>query len=552
MKLRTNNLAKLQKIHFDALVVGGGINGAVSAAALSGKGAKVALVDRRDFASETSQESSNLAWGGIKYLETLEFGLVRKLCMSRNHLIRNYPSTVQEMRFFTTIEKGFRFPVWFIWLGTWFYWLIGNFFTRRPRYLTRRRINKDEPIVNTANATGGFEYSDAYLHDNDARFVFTFIRTAMNNGCIAANYVEVLSGTRKNNQWTIQARDTISEKKFQITADVLVNACGPFADEFNVNTRVQTKHQHVFSKGIHLIVNRLSREPRVLTFFADDGRLFFAIPMGVKTCIGTTDTRMPSPESHVTEEDRDFVLNNINKRLRLEKPLTRDDIIAERCGVRPLVAKKNVDRHGGRGVGAAKDGIDATTGSSKDWMQLSRKHEVEADIEKQYITIFGGKLTDCLNVGDEISELVEEMGITLRFARRRWYGEPHPSVRDDYFHQARLMDLDSYTAPTSSEKLSTRFWRRYGAHALELLEKIRENPAEADVLIHSSEYTRCEIEEAAQREMVTKLEDFLRRRSKIALVMRKDDIRKSKGIKEACRILFGKEAEKKFREYFSA
>lgn len=532
MNLRLNNLAKLQKIHFDVLVVGGGINGAVSSAALSGKGAKVALVDRRDFASETSQESSNLAWGGIKYLETMEFGLVRKLCMSRNHLIRNYPSTVQEIRFFTTIEKGFRFPVWFIWLGTWFYWLIGNFFTGRPRYLTRRRINKDEPVINTANASGGFEYSDAYLHDNDARFVFSFIRTAMNSGCIATNYVEVLSGVRKNNQWTIQARDTISGKKFQITADVLVNACGPYADEFNVNTRVQTKHQHVFSKGIHLIVNRLSKEPRVLTFFADDGRLFFAIPMGAKTCIGTTDTRMASPESHVTEEDRDFVLSNINKRLKLDKPLTREDVIAERCGVRPLVTKKNV-------------------GSNKDWMQLSRKHEVEADLEKQYLTIFGGKLTDCLNVGDEISELVEEMGITLRFPKRRWYGEPHETVRDEFFHQAKLMDLDSYTAQTSSEKLSTRFWRRYGSHALELLEKIRENPAKAEVLIHGAEYTRCEIEEAAQRELVTKLEDFLRRRSKIALVMRKEDIRKSKGIKDACKILFGKEADRKFKEYFA-
>ncbi|HRP69785.1 MAG TPA: FAD-dependent oxidoreductase, partial [Turneriella sp.] len=392
MNLRANNISKLQKIHFDALVVGGGINGAVSAAALSGKGAKVALIDRKDFASETSQESSNLAWGGIKYLESLEFGLVRKLCKSRNHLIKSYPSSVQEIRFFTTIEKGFRFPVWFIWLGTWFYWLIGSFFTRRPRYLSRRRIQKDEPIINTANAVGGFEYSDAYLHDNDARFVFSFVRSAMNNGCIAVNYLEALKATRSHNQWHVDAIDTISGKKLKITADVIVNACGPYADIFNTHTGVETKHQHVFSKGIHLVVNRLSKETRVLTFFADDGRLFFAIPMGAKTCIGTTDTRMPSPEARVTEEDRDFVLGNINKRLKLDKPLTRADIIAERCGVRPLVTKRNTD-------------------GGKDWMQMSRKHEVEANFDTQYITIFGGKLTDCLNVGDEVSELVENMGI---------------------------------------------------------------------------------------------------------------------------------------------
>ena len=66
---------------------------------------------------------------------------------------------------------------------------------------------------------------------------------------------------------------------------------------------------------------------RVLTFFADDGRLFFVIPMGDRTCVGTTDTRMPSPESAVTDEDRHFVLDNINKRLNLKKPLTKADIV---------------------------------------------------------------------------------------------------------------------------------------------------------------------------------------------------------------------------------
>ena len=107
-KLRDTNLKKLEDHPYDVLVLGGGINGAVSAAALAGQGAKVGLIDKGDFASFTSQESSNLAWGGIKYMETFEFGLVRKLCLSRNHLIRSFPSTVQEIRFYTTHTRGFR------------------------------------------------------------------------------------------------------------------------------------------------------------------------------------------------------------------------------------------------------------------------------------------------------------------------------------------------------------------------------------------------------------------------------------------------------------
>jgi len=108
MTLRETNLAKLRKEEFDVVILGGGINGAVSAAALSAKGVKVALIDKGDFAGFTSSNSSNLAWGGIKYLENMELFLVNKLCKSRNHLMKQYPSTVQEIRFFTTIQKGFR------------------------------------------------------------------------------------------------------------------------------------------------------------------------------------------------------------------------------------------------------------------------------------------------------------------------------------------------------------------------------------------------------------------------------------------------------------
>ena len=104
MTLRETNLDKLDGGSFDVLIVGGGINGAVSAAALSARGASVALIDRGDFAGFTSQESSNLVWGGIKYLENYEFPLVRKLCMSRNRLMRAYPANVKEIGFLGGIE----------------------------------------------------------------------------------------------------------------------------------------------------------------------------------------------------------------------------------------------------------------------------------------------------------------------------------------------------------------------------------------------------------------------------------------------------------------
>jgi len=106
MALRESHIDQIRKGSFDVLVVGGGINGAVSAAALAGRGASVALIDRGDFASFTSQESSNLVWGGFKYLENYELLLVWNLCRSRNRLMRAYPDNIKEISFLAALDTS--------------------------------------------------------------------------------------------------------------------------------------------------------------------------------------------------------------------------------------------------------------------------------------------------------------------------------------------------------------------------------------------------------------------------------------------------------------
>jgi glycerol-3-phosphate dehydrogenase len=531
--LREQNLEKLRTETFDVLVVGGGINGAVSVACLSGRGAKVALVDKGDFAGFTSQESSNLAWGGIKYLETFEFGLVRKLCVSRNLLLEKFPSTVQEIRFFVAHEKSFRHGLLKLFLGSWLYWFMGSLFTKPPRLLSKEGLLREEAVVARDRFDGGFEYSDAYLYDNDARFVWSFIRRALDQGATCANYIECVGAVRDGDSWRVSLRDGVTGERFETRTRVLINAAGPYVDAMNQVFATETTHRHVFSKGIHLVVPKITTSKRVLTFFADDGRLFFVIPMGTRTCIGTTDTRVDRPETHVTEEDRAFVLENINKRLCLPKPLTTADIVAERCGVRPLALKD------------AKDG-------ARDWTQLSRKHAAEVDRERAQISIFGGKLTDCINVGEEVADLVLSLGVNLPRPNAEWYGEPSLDRRDAYAEAARAMSLDALTSPSSSELLSTRLWRRYGERAFGLLDAIRRDPSQAELLIENAEYLRCEVELAAREEMITTLDDFLRRRSKIALVVSRATMRNSDGLKEACALFFGSEhAEARWQAYFA-
>src|SRR5665811_1918562 len=118
----------------------------------------------------------------------------------------------------------------------------------------------------------------------------------------------------------------------------------------------------------------------------------------------------------IRDRDRDFLLDQINRRLNLPEPLTPDDVIADRCGVRPLV-------------------VAASGGEQRDvdWTKLSRKHEIEVDDADHVITIFGGKLTDCLNVGEEIADSVERLGVPLEKDTHSWYGEP-ASATVSYTH----------------------------------------------------------------------------------------------------------------------
>ncbi len=522
---------------FDVFVVGGGINGAVVAASLAGRGASVALVDRGDFASFTSQESSNLVWGGFKYLENYEIRLVRKLCTSRNRLMRAYPDNIREISFLAALDESSPHSPLLSALGATAYWALGSFRTRSPRLLGARKIRDEEPVIDTTSVRGGIEYRDCYLKDNDARFVFSFVRSAIEAGAAVANYVEVTAAEPGDRGWRIQLRDGETGEELATRARIVVNAAGPFVDELDAGMGVETRHRIVYSKGIHLVVPRLTTDDddRVLAFFDDTQRLFYVIPMGMRSMIGTTDTRVDSPFTAVDDDDRSFLLGQINARLDLPEPLTTNDVIAERSGVRPLVVT-----------------ADSGDTSDVDWTSLSRKHEIELDRDRRAVTVFGGKLTDCLNVGEEVADAVQSLGLPLEPDRGNWYGEPAAETRAEFHRQARRMHLDDLRDRPRSEPLSDRLWRRYGRRAFSMLEAIRSDPTMGDDVLGGTDYLRVELHLAASTEMVTRLEDFMRRRSKIELVVPAAEYLHSEGLVEVAEILFGAAAPRKLEEYRSS
>ncbi|HEY5622049.1 MAG TPA: glycerol-3-phosphate dehydrogenase/oxidase [Pontiella sp.] len=521
--LRTTCIARASNEVQDCLVIGAGINGAAASAALAGKGVRVTVIDKADFASCTSQESSNLAWGGIKYLETYEFPLVWNLCRSRNHLMKAYPSQIREIRFFTSIAKGFRLPRFLLYLGALLYWFMGRCRTRPPRMLSISGIRKEAPMVETQGLAGGLEYSDCYFVENDTRFAFGFIRKVLQRGGNAINYLELISANWNNGIWHCTLQDRISGESVRIRAKTLVNAAGPYADRINDMLGIDCPFRHIFSQGAHIIVPRITKTEHVLTFFASDGRLFFMIPMDNRTCIGTTDTRVDSAAAEPTEDDVEFLLQNANALLNLDRPLARSDVLARRCGVRPLVVRK------GTAVG------------DTDWTALSRKHEIDIHPERNMCSIYGGKLTDCINVGNEVVDIIGSFGVALFSSLESWYGEPSLYKRERFESECRRYGL--------SDPQVARIWRRYGRDAFQLLERFRRDASTTRPVIDS--LLCAELQHMAEHEMVMHLEDFLRRRTHLALTNHHATLHCDRGLTDAARILFGEKAEAEIDRYFS-
>ena len=499
--MRSELIERLSGGRFDVLVVGGGINGAVSAAALAAGGASVALVDRGDFGGLTSQETSNLVWGGVKYLARGEVRLVWSLCGARNRLVAAFPGRVRPARFLGVLDD--RAPVGrrAVGAGAALYWALGRGVTPRPRSLSPRRAAEVEPLVDVPGLRGAVEYSDARLVDGDARFVWDFVAAALDRGAVAVNYVEVaaaerVAGAGPGAGWRVGLRDVRTGERLEATARVVVNAAGPLAPDVGALLGAAGRHRLALSKGVHLVVPRLVAHDRVVAMFDDDSRPFFVIPHGDRTMIGTTDTRVDDAGVGVTDDDRAFLLGQVNRRLALERPLTAADVVAERAGVRPLVLPA-----GGRSTRNSHDG---------DWLALSRRHRVDVDLPRSVVTVLGGKLTDCVNVGDEVVDAMSMFGLEVRSATL-WYGSP--AIPDAGERRRLARELAPAHGDHGGAAMVEALWRRQGTRAPQVLAAWRRDPSSAAELVPGTRVSRAEVEHIARTELVVTAEDLLRRRT---------------------------------------
>ncbi len=360
---------KFPKINYDVLIIGGGINGAAIAHLAALTGARVALVEKNDWASGTSSKSTKLLHGGIRYLENLEFDLVAESLKERFIQYKSVPHLVRPMQFIIPVYKGQGRPLWMMQLGVWLYDLLsGRYSLGGHEKLTREEIIRRSPGIKQEGLVGGVSYFDAQM--DDARIVIENVLEAKKHGADVSNYTEVVEFLKENGRvFGAQVRDVMTGEQCAIKAEKVIVAAGPWADILRHKDVPTSQARLRPTKGVHIICPGSLGNNAFLLQNRKDNRVFFAIPFNGNTLIGTTDTDYQGPVGPVTADESD--INYLLEQASDVFPgahFKREEIITSFAGLRPLV----------------KD-----AGSPS---QISRQHVIERSLAG-IVYVMGGKYT---------------------------------------------------------------------------------------------------------------------------------------------------------------
>ncbi|MFH0070372.1 glycerol-3-phosphate dehydrogenase/oxidase [Peribacillus sp. NPDC056705] len=368
---REETIELLKKEKYDVVVIGGGITGAGIALDATTRGMKVALVEMQDFAAGTSSRSTKLVHGGLRYLKQFEIKMVAEVGKEREIVYENGPHVTTPEWMLLPMHKGGTFGKFSTSIGLRVYdFLAGVKKAERRKMLSAEETLKREPLVKKEGLKGGGYYVE--YRTDDARLTIEVMKAAVDKGATPINYTKVEKLLYDNGKVNgVQVADSLSGDSYEIYADKVINAAGPWVDSIREKDQSKKGKTLKLSKGVHVVIDQ-SKFPlkQALYFDTPDGRMIFAIPRAGKAYVGTTDTFYDGDPAvpTVTSEDRAYLLKSIHYMFP-EVNITGDDIESSWAGVRPLILEEG-----------------------KDPSEISRKDEIwESDSD--LITIAGGKLT---------------------------------------------------------------------------------------------------------------------------------------------------------------
>ncbi|MFE0507026.1 glycerol-3-phosphate dehydrogenase/oxidase [Peribacillus butanolivorans] len=381
---REETIELLKKEKFDVLVIGGGITGAGISLDATTRGMKVALVEMQDFAAGTSSRSTKLVHGGLRYLKQFEIKMVAEVGKEREIVYENGPHVTTPERMLLPMHKGGTFGKFSTSIGLRVYdFLAGVKKSERRKMLSVSETLKMEPLVKKEGLKGGGHYVE--YRTDDARLTIEVMKAAVDKGATPINYTKVEKLLYENGKVIgVQVNDILSGNQYEIYADKVINAAGPWVDSIREKDQSKKGKTLKLSKGVHVVIDQ-SKFPlkQAIYFDTPDGRMIFAIPRAGKAYVGTTDTFYNGDPAvpTVTSEDRAYLLKAIGYMFP-EVKVSDEDIESSWAGVRPLILEEG-----------------------KDPSEISRKDEIwESD--SGLITIAGGKLTGYRKMAKTTVDLV--------------------------------------------------------------------------------------------------------------------------------------------------
>jgi glycerol-3-phosphate dehydrogenase len=505
----------------DVLVIGGGVTGAGVALDAVTRGLSTALVEGRDFASGTSSRSSKLFHGGLRYLEQLDFQLVREALRERDLMVeRLAPHLVRPVSFlYPLTHRGWERL--YVGAGLALYDVMGGARALpRHKHLTRTGARALAPALRRDALVGGIRYYDAQC--DDARHTLTVARTAAAYGAVVRSSTEVVGFVKEGGRIVAaELRDTETGESGTVRTGVVVNATGVWTDDVQRLADSRGEFKVRASKGIHIVVprDRISSETGIV--LRTEKSVLFVIPWGEHWIVGTTDEDWHYAKAHpaASRTDIDYLLERVNAVLAV--PLTGDDISGVYAGLRPLLS-----------------------GEEEVTSQLSREHAISRS-PRGMVSVAGGKYTTYrVMAKDAVDAAVRDLGRHTP----RCVTDRIPLLGADGYHAL------ANQAESLGHDLGLPRWRvdhllgRYGALLHEVLEPAADDVRWLEPVPGAGSYLFAEIRYAATHEGALHLDDVLTRRTRISIETSHRGVESMKPVAAVLAEVFGWDDEQTTRE----
>jgi glycerol-3-phosphate dehydrogenase len=497
---RAEQVERLRAESFDLAVIGGGINGAAIARDAAMRGLRVALLDRGDFAGETSSRSSKLIHGGLRYLPQGRLRLVRSALRERDRLRHlTAPHLVHPIRFLFPCYRGREPGKFSLWAGLVLYDLLA----RMPSAERHRRLSADatrdtEPLLSAAGLTGGAMYYDGW--GDDARLTLENAIDAAMHGAAVANYVTVEGFSRIGAQIAAASvGDLIGGTAFEVRASHFVNATGPWLDNLRRMDEPGVAPSVRLTKGVHLVINAARLPVRNSIVLSDDSaRIVFVMPRDGWVTIGTTDTDFDGDRERLSADDTDIdYLLDVVKSAMPAATISKDDVAYSFAGLRALP------------IG------DHSRAPSK-----VPREEIAIESASGLLSIAGGKLTTHRGIAQQVvDDVMRKLGRPIGSCPTLDTPLPGARKRGDMRGIDAKVGIDATIAKIAEpvtplpHDVASILASRYGSRASMVAAIIAERPELATRIVAGCPALRAEVVHAIRAEMATSVSDFLVRRT---------------------------------------